>query len=146
MFNLDGITKENNKERNKKWPYIPDHPYTNFIIGGSGWGKTNALLNLIKQQDDLDKIYLYAKDLRKAKYEFLIKKREDIGIKHLNTSNAFIECWNTMDDVYENIADYNPTRRRKILIVFDDTFKEVWIYHQKTWNFSWKFSQTNLSK
>ena len=146
MFNLDGITKENNKERNKKWPYIPDHPYTSFIIGGSGWGKTNALLNLIKQQDDIDKIYLYAKDLRKAKYEFLIKKREDVGIKHLNASNAFIECWNTMDDVYENIADYNRTRGRKILIVFDDTFKEVWIYHQKTQNFSWKFSHTNLSE
>ena len=56
----------------------------------------------------------------KQKYEFLIKNREDAGIKHLNGSNAFIECSNTMDDVYENIDDYNPATRREILIVFDD--------------------------
>ena len=61
MFNLDDITNENNKEHNKKWPFIPDHPYRILIIGGSGSGKT--LLNLINEQDDIDKIYLYAKDL-----------------------------------------------------------------------------------
>ena len=72
MFNLDHITNENNKEHNKKWPYIPDHPYQILIIGGSGSGKTNALLNLISQQDDIDKIYFYAKDLSEAKYQFLI--------------------------------------------------------------------------
>ena len=120
MFNLDDITNENNKEHNKKWPYVPDHPYKILLIGGSGSGKTNALLNLISQQDDIDKVYLYAKDLSEAKYEFLIRKSEDAGIKHLNDSKAFIECSNTMDDVYENTDDYNPTRRRKILIVFDD--------------------------
>ena len=76
-----------------------------MIIGGFGSGKTNALLNLIKEQDNIDKIYLYAKDLSEAKYEFLIKKREDAGIKHLNDSKAFIECSNTMDDVYENIDE-----------------------------------------
>ena len=106
MFNLDDITNENNKEHNKKWPFIPDHPYRILIIGGSGSGKTNALLNLIKEQDDIDKIYLYAKDLSEPKYEFLIKKREDAGIKHFNESNAFIECADTMNDVYENINDY----------------------------------------
>ena len=73
----------------------------------------------MKEQDDTDKIYLHAKDLSEAKYEFLIKKRENAGIKHLNDSQAFIECLNTMDDVYENIDEHNPTRKRKILFVFD---------------------------
>ena len=63
MINLDSITNENNKEHNEKWPYIPDHPYRILIIGGSGWGKTNTLLNLMKEQDDIYKIYWYAKDL-----------------------------------------------------------------------------------
>ena len=98
MINLDNIMNENNKEHNKKWPYIPDHPYRILIIRGSGSGKTNTLLNLIK-------IYLYAKDLSESKYEYLIKNRENAGIKHVNDSKAFIECSNTMDDVYENIND-----------------------------------------
>ena len=63
---------------------------------------------------------MYAKDLGESKYEYLIKNRENVGIKHLNDSKAFIECSNTMDDVYENIDDYNPNRKRKILIIFDD--------------------------
>ena len=66
MFNLDNIKNENNEDHNKKWPYIPDHPYRMLIIGCSGSGKTNALLNLIKEQDFdnlIDKIYLYTKDL-----------------------------------------------------------------------------------
>ena len=77
-------------------------------------------MNLIKEQNDIGKIYLYAKDLSKPKYEYLIKKRKDVGIKHLNNSNAFIKCSNTMDGGYENINNYNPNRRRTILIVFDD--------------------------
>ena len=113
MFNLDHITNENNRDYNKKWPFIPDHPYRILIIGGSGSGKTNSLLNLMKEQDDIDKIYLYAKDLSEPKYEFLIKKREAAGIKYFNDLNAFIECSNTMDDVYDNIDDYNPNRKRK---------------------------------
>ena len=87
--------------------------------------KTNTLLNLIKEQDDIDKIYLYAKDLSEPKYEFLTKKRENAGIKHLSDPNAFIECSNTMDDVYENINDYNPIRKRKKLIVFDDMIADI---------------------
>ena len=106
MINLDSITNENNKEHNEKWPYIPDHPHRILIIGGSGSGKTNALLNLINKQNDIDKIYLYTKDLSEPKYELLIKNRENAGIKHLNDPNAFIECFNTMDDIYENINDY----------------------------------------
>ena len=99
MINLDSITNETNKEHNEKWPYIPDHSYRILIFSGSGSGKTIALLNLIKEQDDIDKIYLYAKDLSEPKYEFLIKKRKNTGIKHLNDPNAFIDCFNTIDDV-----------------------------------------------
>ena len=96
-----------------------------MIIGGSGSRKVNPLLNLIEKQDDIDKICLYSKDLSEPKYEFFIKKCEDAGIKHLDDSNAFIECSNTMDDVYENIDDYNPNRKRKILIVFDDMIADI---------------------
>ena len=119
MFNLDDITNENSKEHNEKWPYIPDHLHKILIVGGSGSGKTNVLLNLIKQKDDIDKIYLYVKDLSKPKYQLLIEKRENAGIKHLNYPKAFIVCSNTMDDVHKNIDDYNPTRKRNILTVFD---------------------------
>ena len=73
MINLDSITNKNNKKHNEKWPYIPDHPYRILIIGGSGSGKTNALINLINKQDDIDEIYLCAKDLSKPNYKYLIK-------------------------------------------------------------------------
>ena len=92
MINIDNYVNENKTEHNEKWPYIPDHPNRIMIIGGSGSGKTNALINLINEQNDIDKIYLYARDLSEPKYEYLIKKREDAGIKHLNNPNAFIEC------------------------------------------------------
>ena len=72
MFNLDDVTNENNREHNEKQLYIPDHSYRVLIIGGSASGKTNASLNLIRQQDDIDKIYLYAKDLSEIKYQFFI--------------------------------------------------------------------------
>ena len=125
MINLDDITNENNKEHNEKWPYIPDHPYRILIIGGSGSGKTNALITLINEQDDIGKMYLYAKDLSEPKYEILIKNCKNTGIKHFNDPNAFIECSNTMDDVYENINDYNPSTKRKILVVFDDMIADI---------------------
>ena len=125
MIDLDNIINENNEEHNKKWRYIPDHPYRILIIGGSASRKTNTLLNLINEQEDIDKIYLYTKDLSEPKYEFLIKNRENAGIKHVNNSKAFIECSNTKDDVYENINDYNPTRKRKSLIVFDDMIVDI---------------------
>ena len=96
-----------------------------MIIGGSGSGKINTLLNLINEQDDIDKIYLYTKNLSKPKYEYLIKKRENTVINHINDQSAFIEFSNTMDDVYENIHDYNLNRKRKILIVFEDMIAHI---------------------
>ena len=68
---------------------------------------------------------MYAKDLSEPKYEFFIKKREDAGTKHLSDPNAFIECSNSMNDVYENTDNYNPNRQRKILIVFDDMIADI---------------------
>ena len=118
MINLDSITNVNNKKHNEKWPYIPDHSYRIIIIGGSGSGKTNAL---IYEQNDINKLYLYAIDLNESKYEYLIKQRENAGIKHLNNPNAFIECSNSMDDIH----DYNSSRRRKSLIVFDDIIADI---------------------
>ena len=125
MINLDSITSENNKEHNEKWPYIPDHPYRVLIIGGSGSGKTNTLLHLINEQDSIDKIYLHAKYLNQPKYEFLIINRENAGIKHCNNPNAFIEYSNAMDDVYKKIDHYNPRRKRKVLIAFDDMIADI---------------------
>ena len=113
MINLDSMINENIKKHNKKWSCVLDHPYRILIIGGSRSGKTNTLLNLINEQGDIDKIYLYAKDLSKPKYKYLIKNRKNAGIKHLDDSNGFIECSNAMDHIYENIDNYNPRRKRK---------------------------------
>ena len=120
MINFDDRVNENKTEDNKKWPYIPDHPYRILIIGVSGSGKANVLLNLIKNQPDIDKIYLYAKDPCEAKYQYLINKREGVRINRVNDSKAFIEYSNNMQNVYKNINYYNPDKEKRILIVFDD--------------------------
>ena len=99
MFNLDEITNENDEEQNEKWPYTPDHPYKIMINGGSPSGKTNAFLNLVSQQSDIDKTDLYAKDLSEPRYQFLIGKCENVGIKHLHDPKVFTECSDTMSDV-----------------------------------------------
>ena len=90
MINFDDYSNENKLKHNPDWPYIPDHAYRILIIGGSGSGKTNTLLNLINNQPDIEKTYLYAKDPFEDKYQFLIKKRESIGLKHFNNPKAFI--------------------------------------------------------
>ena len=84
------------RSHNLKSPYIRDRPYRILIIGGSGSGKTSALLNLINNHPDIDKIYLCAKNAYEAKYQFLINKRERTGLKHFNDSKASIEYSNEM--------------------------------------------------
>ena len=130
MINFDDYTNENKTEHNPKWPYIPDHSWRILMNGGSGSGKTNASLNLINNQPDIDKIYLYAKDPYEAKYQFLINKRESTGLKHFNDPKAFIEYSNDMHDVYKNIDEYNPDKENKILIVFDDMIADM-IHNKK---------------
>ena len=105
-------------------PYIPDHPYRILIIGGSGSGETNALLNLIENRPDIDKIYLYLKDPYEAKYQYLINKR-GVSINHFKDLKAFIKYSNDMLDFYKNIDDYNPGKENKILIAFDDMIADM---------------------
>ena len=111
MFNFDYITKEDVKQHNPIWSEIPDHPYRLVTAGGSEFGKTNALLNLINNEPDIDKINFYVKDPYKAKYQLLINKTESIGLKYLNDSKAFIEYLNDMDDIYNNIKECNPNKK-----------------------------------
>ena len=78
------------------------------------------MLNLINHEPDIDKIYLYAKDLYEAKYQLLIDKRKNTELNYLNDSQAFIEYTNDIDHIYKNIEKYNPDKKRKILVVSDD--------------------------
>ena len=91
MIKFDNVTKENIKEHNPNWLQIPDHSCRILIIGGCGSEKTNSLFNLINEEPDIDKIYLCAKDLYEAKYQFLVKKRKSTVLNHFNDSKAFIE-------------------------------------------------------
>ena len=125
MINFDDYTNENKIEHNSKWPHVLDHPYRILTVGGSGSGKTNALLNLINNQPDIDKIYLYAKDPYEAKYQYLINKHEKVGLDHFKEPKAFMEFSNVMEEVYKNIENYNPGKKRKILIVFDDMIADM---------------------
>ena len=114
MINLVDVTKENIKKHNPNWPQISDHPYRTLIIGDSGSGTTNSLFNLLNQQPDIDKTYLYTKDPYEAKYQFLINKRGSAGLKHFNDSKAFIEYSDDMDHIYRNIEEYNPDKKQNI--------------------------------
>ena len=117
ICNLDNITKRDN---NKDWPC------RKLIIGPSRSGKTNYLLCSIQKDNNIiDKIYLFAKDLKEPKYKLLIDKRKKSGINFNNDPNAFIEYSNSMDDILSNIKDYNKKRKRKVLIIFDDMICHV---------------------
>ena len=122
MINFDDVTKETINKDNPNWPQIPDYPYRKLMIECSGSGKTNSLFNLINEQPDNDKIYLCAKD---PTYQFLINKQESTGLKHLNDSKAFIKYSNNMDNIHKNIEEYNPNKKRKLLIVFDDIIADM---------------------
>ena len=101
MINIDDYRNENKTKHNPKWQCIPDYPCKILIIEGSGSGKTIALLNLINNQSDIDKTYLYAKDPYEAKYQYLIKQREKVGLKHYDGSKAFIDYSNHMQNAYK---------------------------------------------
>ena len=131
MINFDNYTNENKKEHNSMWPYTPDYPYRILIIGGSGSGKTNVLLNLINNQPDIDKIYLYAKDSYESKYQYLINIREKAGLNHYDDPKAFMDYSYNMQDVFKNIEEYNPRKNRNVLIVFDDMIADM-INNEKT--------------
>ena len=121
MLNLDSIVSNKNTSSSKdnNWPFRM------LIIGPSGSGKTNTLLYLINNLHPINKIYLYAKDIHEPKYEYLINKREQTGIKNLNDPHAFIEYSDDMNDVLDDINDYNKNRDKKGLIVFDDMIADI---------------------
>ena len=119
MLNLDNILSNKNKNKNNNWPFRM------LIIGPSGSGKTNTLLRLINNLHSIDKIYLYAKDLHEPKYEYLINKREQAGIKNLNDPHAFIEYSDDVNDVLDDINNYYKNRDKKVLIVFDDMIADI---------------------
>ena len=121
MLNLDNIIS------NKKKSPLEDNnwPFRMLIIGPSGSGKTNTLLHLINNLHPIDKIYLYAKDIHEPKYEYLINKREQAGIKNLNDPQAFIEYSDDMNDVLDDINNYNKNRDKKVLQVFDGMIADI---------------------
>ena len=109
MLNLENIVSNKNtsSSEDKNWPFRM------LIIGPSGLGKTNTLLHLINYIHPIGKIYLYAKDLHEPKYEYLINKREQAGIKNLNDLHAFIEYSDDMNDVFDDINNYNKNRDKR---------------------------------
>ena len=121
MLNLDNIVSNKNmsSSEDNNWPFRM------LIIGPSGSGKTNTLPHLMNNLRPIDKIYLYPKDIHEPKYEYLINKREQVGIKNLNDPHAFIEYSDDMNDVLDDINNYNKNRDKKVLIVFDDRIADI---------------------
>ena len=128
MLNLDNIVSNKNENKYTTWSNSSERnnwPFRMLIIGLSGPGKTNTLLHLIKNLHPIDKIYLYAKDINEPKYEYLTNKREQAGIKNLNDPHASIEYSDDMDDVLDDINNYNKNRDKKVLILFDDMIADI---------------------
>ena len=121
MLNLDDIVSNEKKSYSEN----DDCPFRMLIIGPSGSGKTNTLLHLIDKFYPIDKIYLYVKDTDEEEYQYLINKREQVGIKNLNDPYTFIEYSNDMNDVLEDINNYNKNRDKKVLIIFDDMIADI---------------------
>ena len=121
MLNLDNVASNKKKSSSEN----DDWPFRMLIIGPSGSGKTNTLLHLIDKLHPIDKIYLYAKDTDEDKYQYLINKREQVGIKNLTDPHAFIEYSSDMNDVLEDINSYNKKRDKKVLIIFDDMIADI---------------------
>ena len=128
MLNLDDIVSNKKIKEDTKGSSSSERnywPIRMLIIGPSGSGETNVLLHLINNLHPLDKIYFYAKDLYEPKYEYLINKRELAGIKNLNDPHTFIEYSDDMNDVLDDINNYNKNRDTKVLIVFDDMIADI---------------------
>ena len=121
MLNLDNIVSNKKKSSSEN----DDWPFRMLILGPSGSGKTNTLLHLIEKFHPIDKIYLYAKDTDEEKYQYLINKREQAGIKNLSDPHSFIEYSSDMNDLLEDINNYNKKRDKKVLIIFDDMIADI---------------------
>ena len=119
MLNLDDIVSNKKESKDHNWPFRM------LIIGPSGSRKTNTLLHLINNFNPIDKIYLYANDIDEKKYQYLINKREQAGIKNLNDPHAFIEYLSDMSDVLDHINNCNKIRDKKVLIIFDDMIADI---------------------
>ena len=115
MINFDDVTKEYVKEHNIIWLQIPDPPIQ----------KIDSWRFLISHQPDINKIYLYAENLYKGKYQLFINKQENTGLKHFNYSKAFIQYSNHMDNIYKNIEEYCPNKERKIMILREDVIADI---------------------
>ena len=120
MLNLVDIVNNNKSSSESN-----DWPFRMIIIGPSGSGTTNTLLLLINKFHPIDKTNLYAKNTEDKKYQFLINKREQAGLKNLNDPHAFIEYSNDMNDVFDTIDDYNKNRDKKVLIIFDNMIADI---------------------
>ena len=122
MINFDYVVEKNINKDNPNWAQILCYPYGILIIGDSGSGKMNSLFNLINQQPDIDKIYLYYKDPHEEKHRFLTNKQKCAGFK---LSKSFMEYLNDMEESYKNIEEYNPNKKSKTLIVFDYVIADI---------------------